>query len=304
MNSRGRDGAMIAGMIVAWSIFYAVSKRMVDATGSAYAAGCLLRMSALVFLTGQLVADGHFLALFRQGKAAAILVVIGVFGFLLDLFANLGYAGGSLSTGTALLKTDVLMVNLITVAVYHKKLYASDWAGSLIMLLGVLLVLGLDVKGFAFRPTDLLFLLSALCVTVNAFLIKAAQEKFGRDTDSISYYNNFTVLALFALFALLRGDLKALDPGSIPHFWGLVALGGLAQTCIYFFYYRNLKRHEVWVVKLWLLLMPVVSYLIGVLFLHESLTAQKVLGIGVVLLGAAIILLRGKLHPAAEGGNK
>ena len=100
MNSRGRDGAMIAGMIVAWSIFYAVSKRMVDATGSAYAAGCLLRMSALVFLTGQLVADGHFLALFRQGKAAVILVVIGVFGFLLDLFANLGYAGGSLSTSS------------------------------------------------------------------------------------------------------------------------------------------------------------------------------------------------------------
>ena len=215
---------------------------------------------------------------------------------MLDLFANLGYAGGTLSTGTALLKTDVLMVNLITVAVYHKKLYLSDWLGSLVMLLGVLLVLGLDFRSFAFRPADLFFLLSALCVTVNAFLIKAAQERYGRNTDSISYYNNFTVLVLFAAFALMRGDLQALAPAAIPHFWGLVALGGLAQTCIYFFYYRNLKRHEVWVVKLWLLLMPVVSCLIGVLFLHEVLTAKKVLGIGVVLLGAAVILLRGKLN--------
>ena len=296
MNGKGRNAAMIAGMIVAWSIFYAVSKRMVDATGSPFAAGFLLRMSALVFLTVQLVADGHFAELFHQGRAALILVTIGVFGFLLDLFANLGYAGGTLSTGTALLKTDVLMVNLITVAVYHKKLYLSDWLGSLIMLLGVLLVLGLDVRSFAFRPADLFFLLSALCVTVNAFLIKAAQEKFGRDTDSISYYNNFTVLVLFAVFALKRGDLQALVPSAIPHFWGLVLLGGLAQTCIYFFYYRNLKRHEVWVVKLWLLLMPVVSCLIGVMFLHEVLTARKVLGIGVVLLGAAVILLRGKLN--------
>ncbi len=297
MNGRGRSAAMIAGMVVAWSIFYAVSKRMVDATGSAFAAGFLLRVSALLFLTLQLMADGRFKALFRQGRAAVILVVIGVFGFLLDLFANLGYAGGTLSTGTALLKTGVLMVNFITVAVYRKKLYASDWLGSLVMLLGVLLVLGLDFSGFAFRPADLFFLLSALCVTVNAFLIKAAQEKYGRDTDSIAYYNNFTVLCLFALFAFLRGDLKALGPGAIPHFWGLVLLGGLAQTCIYFFYYRNLKRHEVWVVKLWLLLMPVVSCLIGVLFLHENMTVQKVLGIGVVLLGAAVILLRGKLHP-------
>ena len=250
---------MIAGMIVAWSIFYAVSKRMVDLTGSPFAAGVLLRMSALLFLTLQLVADGHFTALFHQGRSVLILVVIGVFGFLLDLFANLGYAGGTLSTGTALLKTDVLMVNLITVAVYHRKLYLSDWLGSLIMLLGVLLVLGLDVDSFSFRPADLFFLLSALCVTVNAFLIKAAQEKHGRDTDSISYYNNLTVLILFGLFSWARGDLRAVDPSAIPHFWGLVLLGGLAQTCIYFFYYRNLKRHEVWVVKLWLLLMPVVS---------------------------------------------
>lgn len=296
MNGKLRDGAMIAGMVVAWSVFYAVSKRMVDATGSPFAAGFLLRLGALVFLTVQLVADGQFKVLFHQGRAALLLVVIGVFGFLLDLFANLGYAGGTLSTGTALLKTDVLMVNLITVAVYHKKLYLSDWLGSLVMLLGVLLVLGLDFRSFAFRPADLFFLLSALCVTVNAFLIKAAQERHGRNTDSISYYNNFTVLVLFAAFALMRGDLQALAPAAIPHFWGLVALGGLAQTCIYFFYYRNLKRHEVWVVKLWLLLMPVVSCLIGVLFLHEVLTAKKVLGIGVVLLGAAVILLRGKLN--------
>ena len=296
MSSKGRDAAMIAGMVISWSVYYAVSKYMVSATGSPFAAGFLLRLSALAFLTVQLLADGRFKSLFRQGKAVLILVVIGVFGFLLDLFANLGYAGGTLSTGTALLKTDVLMVNLITVAVYHKKLYASDWLGSLIMLLGVLLVLGLDIHGFSFRPADLFFLLSALCVTVNAFLIKAAQEKYRRDTDSISYYNNFTVLVLFAAFSFMRGDLRALAPGNIPRFWGLVALGGLSQTCIYFFYYRNLKQHEVWIVKLWLLLMPVVSCLIGVLFLGETLTGRKLLGIGIVILGAAVILLRGKLH--------
>ena len=296
MNGKLRDGAMIAGMVVAWSVFYAVSKGLVDLTGSPFAAGFLLRASALVFLTAQLLADGQFRELFHQGRAALLLAVIGVFGFLLDLFANLGYAGGTLSTGTALLKTDVLMVNLITVAVYRQKLYLSDWLGSLVMVLGVLLVLGLDVRTLTFRPADLFFLLSALCVTVNAFLIKGAQEKHGRTTDSIAYYNNLTVLVLFALFALARGDLKALRPAAIPHFWGLVLLGGLAQTCIYFFYYRNLKRHEVWAVKLWLLLMPVVSCLIGVLFLQETLTVRKVLGIAVVLLGAALILLRGKLN--------
>ncbi len=298
MKGRTKDVGMIAGMVIAWTIYYAVSKYMVDRTGSPYAAGFLLRAAALVFLTVQLAVTGGFRDLFRQGKATVILVIIGVFGFLLDLFANLGYAnGGSLGTGTALLKTDVLMVNLLTVAIYRKRLYATDWIGTLLMLAGVLLVLGLDFKELTFRPTDLFFIASAACVTANAFIIKAAQGRHGQKADTISYYNNFVVLLLFALFAVSRGDLAALKPSETPGFWWFVLLGGLAQTGIYFFYYRNLKHHEVWIVKLWLLLMPVLSCIVGVLFLGEEPTVWKLVGIGVVLLGAVIILLREKLHP-------
>ena len=304
MNTRFKNTVMIGGMVIAWSIYYAVSKIMVDATASPYAAGFLLRMGALVFLTAQLCATGNFLALFRQGKTVLILIVIGVFGFLLDLFANLGYAGGSLSTGTALLKTDVLMVNIATVLIYKKKLYPSDWAGTFVMLAGVLLVLGVDFSGFALNVHDLFFILSALCVTANAFIIKAAQEKYKKDSDSISYYNNFVVLLLFAVPGFARGDINPSVIGCIPGFWLFVALGGLAQTGIYFFYYRNLKTHEVWVVKLYLLLMPVVSCIIGVFFLNEQLTAKKLLGILIVLAGAALILLRSRINPESSAPAK
>ena len=296
MKDGVRATFMVAGMVVAWSIYYAVSKVLVDATGSALLAGFLLRTAALVFLTAQLLLDGNFSRLFHQGKAVLILLVIGVFGFLLDLFANLGYAGGSLSTGTALLKTDVLMVNLVTVILYHKKLYLSDWLATLLMLAGVLLVLGVDFGGMELHPTDLFFLLSAACVTANAFIIKTAQEKYHEDADMISYYNNFVVLLLFGSTAALAGDIRAEAMGTIPGFWWLVALGGLAQTGIYFFYYRNLKRFEVWLVKLYLLLMPVLSCFIGVFFLNEELTVKKMLGILVVLAGAAVIVLRGRIN--------
>lgn len=286
---------MVIGMVVSWSIYYAVSKIVVNATGSALLAGFLLRTAALVFLTLQLTADRNFKRLFHQGKAVWILILIGIFGFLLDLFANLGYMHGSLSTGTALLKTDVLMVNLATVIIYHKKLYISDWLGTLVMLLGVLLVLGVDFAGMTFHVTDLYFILSAACVSVNAFIIKAAQEKYHEDADMISYYNNFVVLVLFGTSAALHGDFHL--PSTLPAgFWWLVALGGLAQTGIYFFYYRNLKHFEVWLVKLYLLLMPVLSCFIGVFFLKEELTAKKLLGILVVLAGAAVILQRGRIN--------
>ena len=287
---------MVGGMVVSWSVYYAVSKILVDATGSALLAGFLLRTAALLFLTLQLILDRNFSRLFHQGKAVFILIVIGVFGFLLDLFANLGYAGGSLSTGTALLKTDVLMVNLVTVILYHKKLYVSDWLGTLLMLAGVLLVLGVDFGGMTLHPTDLFFLLSAACVTANAFIIKTAQEKYHEDADMISYYNNFVVLLLFGTAGAAAGDLRFPLPGAVSDLWALVLLGGLAQTGIYFFYYRNLRHFEVWLVKLYLLLMPVLSCFIGVFFLNEELTLKKMLGILVVLAGAAVILLRGRIN--------
>ena len=299
MKSSGKW--MIGAMVVSWSVFYAVSKVTVDATGSPFAAGFLIRAAALVFLTAQLLLDGQFRLLFRPGRALGTLLLIGVFGFLLDLFANLGYASGSLSTGTALLKTDVLMANLVTVAVYRKKLYGSDWLGTAVMLLGVLLVLGVDFRSMTWSPTDLFFLLSAACVTVNAFIIKTAQTRGGQGPDQISYYNNLVVLILFGVSALLRGDLTAvLSGGRDLRFWTLVVLGGLAQTGIYFFYYRNLQRYEVWAVKLYLLLMPVVSCFIGTVFLHERLTAWKLVGIVVVMAGAALILLREHLHPEGK----
>ena len=287
---------MIGGMVLAWSIYYAVSKVVVGATGSALLAGFLLRAAALVFLTAQLLLDGSFARLFHQGKAMRILLMIGVFGFLLDLFANLGYAGGSLSTGTALLKTDVLMVNLVSVILYKKKLYASDWLGTFVMLLGVLLVLGVDFGSMSLNLYDLFFILSAMCVTANAFIIKRAQDKYHEDADMISYYNNFVVLLLFGTSAAMTGDLGGFDWASLGKLWWLVLLGGLAQTGIYFFYYRNLKKYEVWVVKLCLLLMPVVSCFIGVFFLNEELTAKKMLGILIVLAGAAVLLLRSRIH--------
>lgn len=296
MKQALKNAGMIGAMVISWSIYYAVSKIMVGATGSPFMAGFLLRCAALLFLTAQLLLDGNFKRLFHQGKAVLILVVIGVFGFLLDMFANLGYAHGSLSTGTALLKTDVLMVNLVTVALYHKRLYLSDWIGTLVMLFGVLLVLGVDFGAMQLNVTDLYFILSAMCVTANAFIIKTAQERFHEDADMISYYNNFVVLLLFGVSAALRGDMRLPAPGTLSGFWWLVLLGGLAQTGIYFFYYRNLKHYEVWIVKLYLLLMPVVSCFIGVFFLGEELTAKKAIGILVVLLGAAVILLRSRLH--------
>ena len=57
-----------------------------------------------------------------------------------------------------------------------------------------------------------------------------------------------------------------------------------------------MKHFEVWLVKLYLLLMPVLSCFIGVFFLGEELSSKKLLGILIVLSGAAVILQRGRIN--------
>ena len=304
MRAKIKSAAMMAGMVICWSLYYTFSKVLVDRTGSPFVTGLLLRAAALLFLTAQLWITGTLKTLLNHPRAAVMtLISIGVFGFLLDLFANLGYAKGSLGTGTALLKTDVLMVNLVTVLLERKRLTVMDWGGTVVMLFGVLLVLGVDFKGFTVNPWDLLFLLSAACVTANAFIIKRAQTKYGLTPDTVSYWNNGVVLLLFAGASFLSGDAGQVFGGALPKgtLW-LALCGGLAQTGIYFFYYRNLKTHEVWLVKLYLLFMPVVSCFIGAVFLNERLTATKLMGILVVLIGAGVILLfHGRAPREREG---
>ena len=291
------DILCIGGMIVAWTSYYLASDWAVEFAGSAFAAGMLLRAGALVFLTAYMLVRGKFAAVFRQGKTALVLLVIGVLGYMLDTFANLGFRYGSVGTGTVLLKTDILMANVVAAVLFREKLYASDWLATAVMLGGVVMVLDIDFATAAFNWYDLFFIASAASVTANAFVIKGAQDRLGADSDIIGYYNNFVVLVLFTVSALAAGDFRTLG-GLHFEVWHIFALlgGGLAQTLIYVFYYRNLRRHAVWVVKLYLLFVPVLTCAAGVLFFDEAFGWMKGVGIILVLGGAAVIALRGKIN--------
>ena len=226
-----------------------------------------------------------------------MLLVIGVLGYLLDTFANLGFRYGSVGTGTVLLKTDILMANVAAAILFREKLYASDWLATAVMLAGVIMVLDIDFSAASFNWYDLFFIASAAAVTANAFVIKGAQDKLGADSDVIGYYNNFVVLVLFTVSALAAGDFPRLKELEFET-WHIFALlgGGLGQTLIYVFYYRNLRRHAVWVVKLYLLFVPVLTSAVGVLFMDEPFGPVKAGGIVLVLGGAAAIALRGKIN--------
>ena len=285
----------IVFMDIVWAAYLFISNWVVDYLDSPFVAGMFLRGAAFVFLTVFLLCKKEFLELFKQGKVTWILLLIGVLGFTTDLFANIGFKYGNLSTGSVLLKTDIIMTNIITVVIFKHKLHAKEWIGSLIMLAGVILVLGVGSKNFSFNWYDLFFIASAISVTVDAFIIKHAKNEYHVKSDMIAYYNNLVVLVLFTLATFISGDFRILGQVKLNYiFYILFAVGGLAQTCIYIFYYYNLDRMHVWQVKLALLVIPVISLILGVLVDHEKVTWLQGLGIGIMLIGAVIVVIHVK----------
>ena len=111
--------------------------------------------------------------LFQVKGVLPRLILIGTLGFLLDWTAFIGLSMSSAATGTALLKCDVLMVNIISAVIYKEKFTWKTWGCTMVMLFGVFMVMGIDFTQFKIdEPGNIFFLLSALFVSVNAFVIK------------------------------------------------------------------------------------------------------------------------------------
>ena len=248
----------------------------------------------MLLLTALMARRGELGALFRVRVVWRRLICIGVLGFLLDATAFLGLSMASAGLGTVLLKCDILFVNLISVIVYKQKFSRFDWAATFVMLFGVVLVLGIDPAELELMNAgNIFFILSALFVSINAFVIKSVQlDPVNPVSDSVvAYYNNFVTMLLFLITAAALGDIRQM-PVILENRYlaGALLLSGLGQTLIYIVYYANLRRFPVWQVKIFLLLMPIVSALLSFLLFGDAMSGGQYLGMGIVLLGALSIL--------------
>ncbi len=291
---------------VIWGSYYVASHEAL-AVMSVFSVGIVIRTITLVLLTGVMAARGELKSLFRIQHVWKWLCLIGLMGFLLDTTAFIGLQLSPAGIGTALLKCDILFVNLISVLVYHERFTALDWGLSLVMLFGVFLVLEIDFSHLdLFNVGNVFFILSALFVSINAFLIKEAQRHpVNPASDNvIAYYNNLITLILFLAAAGFTRQIREL--GDIVGNQGLtlaLLLSGLGQTLIYIVYYYDLRRNPVWLVKVILLLMPLVAALLGLLLFGDGMSPVQLAGFVIVLSGALCILMVHNRRQAAHTQN-
>lgn len=282
-----------------WGGYY-VASRQALLSMPVFATGIVIRALTMLLLTAMMAWRGELRQLFQVRYVWKWLCAIGVFGFLLDTTAFIGLQMSPAGIGTALLKCDIIFINLISVYLYKERFTIVEWLLSFIMLFGVFLVLDIDfVHIELFNAGNIFFILSALFVSINAFLIKEAQKhpKNPASNNVIAYYNNFITMLFFVAASIHTGQLPALagDGYSVALF-----LAGLGQTLIYVVYYYNLRHNPVWLVKILLLLMPIVAAGISYVLFDEVMNTLQFLGLCIVLIGSFFILL---LHDKERSGS-
>ena len=273
---------------VIWGSYYVASQKLVGYT-SAFTSGLGIRLLTMIFLTVIMWRRKEIGLLLKTKGVRGRLFLIGTLGFLLDLTAFIGLSMSSAASGTALLKCDVLMVNILSMIIYRQRFTWKAWACTFVMLFGVFLVMGFDFATFQIGdPGNIFFLLSAFFVSLNAFVNPICD-------DVVAYYNNFVTMIYFTAASLVMGTLSQFQTVVSDPYAGLsLLLAAAGQTLVYVVYYYNLRNYPVWLVKTFLLLMPIVSTLITFVLFGERMVGTQYLGMAVVIAGALGILLEQK----------
>lgn len=297
-------------LAVIWGCYYVASQQTIKGFSeeghmSQFPTGIIIRFITMILLGVIMWRRDELKLLLKVQGILPRLLMIGVLGFLLDITAFIGLSLSPAGSGTALLKTDIIFVNLISMMIYKTKFKKLDWLFSLVMLFGVFLVMGVDFTNFSIGNVgSIFFILSALFVSINAFVIKSVQlDKHNPAADNvIAFYNNFVTMIFFIAAVIIHNDFSLI--GKLSGDWKLVIAAlcaGLGQTGIYLVYYYDLRRFPVWIVKVFLLLMPIVSTLVSLVLFGEKMTINQVLGMFVVLAGAfGILILQKKKSEQGE----
>lgn len=279
---------------IVWSSFY-VANRFSLLKLSPVFVGVTVRFLALIILLLFIFLKGYQKNLLKIRLILPKLLLIGILGFSLDITAFLGLQLSTASNAAILLKSDVLFTNLISIIIFKQRFTKVDWILTGLILLGTILVIDIDFSDFRLNGIgDLLFILSALFVALNGFIIKSVQSDNRAEVKdtTVAFYNNLiTFIIFFVVMIFFEKNIPIKTIEQNPLLILSLIYTGIMQTAIYILYYYNLRILPVWIVRITLLIMPVFASLIGFFLLGESLTGIQIIGMIIVLLSTMGIIL-------------
>ncbi len=200
-----------------------------------------------------------------------------------------GLKGLDAGVTALIVQLEVPFLTLLGAVLLHEKTGWRKWLGIALAFVGVSLIVG--------APTERIALGSAALVIGGSFTWAVGQVMVRRlkDIDGLTITAWVAVLAAPQLFLMSllfeSGQWQAVKTAP-PVVWVSVAYLGLIMTAFgYWLWYALVRRHPVSQIAPFLLLLPLVSVLGGILFLGEALSWSSLIGGAVVLAGVTSILL-------------
>ena len=177
------------------------------------------------------------------------------------------------------------MVTLICVLFLREKLSKVKGVALVCCFLGILVMMDASVQNLSVLGIVLAVTSSITWALYIVILDKVDLQ--GASSLQVMFFTGISSIVLLSLFALVNGDFAA---SITPVGWAAMAISNL---CISIggslFFVIGVRYTDAQTSAIASTLEPIVSIVIGVLFLHETITVRT--GIGSVLILTAVILL-------------
>lgn len=218
----------------------------------------------------------------KTWKQYFLLSVTGT-GTPLILFITYNYLPTGIATTIHYLYPAV--VTLICVLFLREKLSKVKGVALVCCFLGILVMMDASVQNLSVLGIVLAVTSSITWALYIVILDKVDLQ--GASSLQVMFFTGISSIVLLSLFALVNGDFAA---SITPVGWAAMAISNL---CISIggslFFVIGVRYTDAQTSAIASTLEPIVSIVIGVLFLHETITIRT--GIGSVLILAAVILL-------------
>jgi drug/metabolite transporter (DMT)-like permease len=228
------------------------------------------------------------------------LIVLGAVGhFVYQACFMGGLARTTASNSALLIGCSPVAVALASAIAGHERVTRAQWAGVLLSVSGVYLVVGRQANfGSASLVGDVLTLGAVACWAV--YTVGAR--------DLLTRYSPLTVTGLTMLLGTAlyvpatTPELLAMDWGRV-HAWAWVALvlsALLALNLAYLIWYTSVQRIGNIRTSVYSNIIPLVAMSVAALTLGERLTGAKIAGAACVLSGVALTRMFARKHAGPE----
>jgi drug/metabolite transporter (DMT)-like permease len=310
--------ALLLLMTIIWGTNYTVIKsafaevepqafnalRLILASSSMLATMAITRRArwnpAAVFYTAEPVTRRDWLAL----------AALGVVGHCVYQYLFVGgVARTSVANSSLLLAASPVLITIIGVGLYRvsgagERVTAMHWAGTLLSLAGIYLVVrsGGKTAGQSLAG-DVMMGGAVVCWSIYTVAARPMMERHSPvGVTALSMAIGTLVYVPFALGAMLRVDWAAV---SVRTWLALGYSAGLSICVAYVIWYVAIRELGSARTAVYSNLMPIVAMITAAFWLHEPVGPGKMLGAGLVLAGVALTRVRNRdTHTSAETGTE